>query len=370
MNHRKQVLFPLCGLSTSGGDFVVLNLIHKFLDHGYYVYILTSQPICSSVLADYFGVQDHLIVCDMSSFITYLFIRFDFVVSSYFITSFFAFPFFLVSKVLLRNTLFFYLIQGKEYLHPTRHSSKFFSLLKYCLVLLTYYFPFNHIYVSHHVFTHVNQFLPLPLRRLPHIFNPGISAFFTDSLQYSIPFSKPTSQITALAIFSSNRIKGPDSLINLLEYLVYNSRIFMNIIIIDSTCNFPSSIQDLINQSKFIKLSILGFQSPFDLSKLMSSSDIFISTSLSEGFGLPGLEAMSSGCILFSSDNGGCNDYLVHGYNGFIFKSPTHFLTLLTKLYNSKSLIKSISDSSIITARSFSIESRVSLMFNHVVNYS
>ncbi|HKT47026.1 MAG TPA: glycosyltransferase family 4 protein [Candidatus Acidoferrales bacterium] len=50
-------------------------------------------------------------------------------------------------------------------------------------------------------------------------------------------------------------------------------------------------------------------------------SSIFLSSSLSEGFGLPPAEAASCGCALVATDVGGLRDYLEHGVTG-LFSPP------------------------------------------------
>lgn len=46
------------------------------------------------------------------------------------------------------------------------------------------------------------------------------------------------------------------------------------------------------------------------LAELYSSADVFVCPSLSEGFGLPALEALASGCLLISSRAGGLSEFV------------------------------------------------------------
>lgn len=57
---------------------------------------------------------------------------------------------------------------------------------------------------------------------------------------------------------------------------------------------------DILNNSRFI--NYLGEVSDEDLSRYYKSSKYFVFPSLYEGFGLPGLEAISNGCSLICSD--------------------------------------------------------------------
>lgn len=49
--------------------------------------------------------------------------------------------------------------------------------------------------------------------------------------------------------------------------------------------------------------------------QILSAADIFVFSSLFEGFGLPPLEAMSCGTAVVCTDNGGVRDYTQHGAN-------------------------------------------------------
>jgi glycosyltransferase involved in cell wall biosynthesis len=48
-----------------------------------------------------------------------------------------------------------------------------------------------------------------------------------------------------------------------------------------------------------------------DLASIYSSADVFISSSWSEGFGLPGLEAMACGVPVVTTDSGGVREYAI-----------------------------------------------------------
>jgi L-malate glycosyltransferase len=50
-------------------------------------------------------------------------------------------------------------------------------------------------------------------------------------------------------------------------------------------------------------------------------SRLFVSASVIEGFGMPSLEAMACGCALVTTDNGGSEDFAIHGETALV--SPT-----------------------------------------------
>ena len=55
-----------------------------------------------------------------------------------------------------------------------------------------------------------------------------------------------------------------------------------------------------------------------ELAALYARHAVFLCPSLEEGWGLPGAEAMASGCALVSTDNGGVRDYATHGQNALL----------------------------------------------------
>ena len=69
-----------------------------------------------------------------------------------------------------------------------------------------------------------------------------------------------------------------------------------------------------------------------DIAKVYQSSDIFISTSWWEGFGLPPLEAMACGCAVITSKSGGVDEFAIDGENCLMFE-PRNENELLERLY-------------------------------------
>jgi glycosyltransferase involved in cell wall biosynthesis len=54
------------------------------------------------------------------------------------------------------------------------------------------------------------------------------------------------------------------------------------------------------------------------VNEIYNGSAIYLCSSLSEGWGLPGAEAMACGCALVSTDNGGVRDYAVDGQTALL----------------------------------------------------
>ena len=87
------------------------------------------------------------------------------------------------------------------------------------------------------------------------------------------------------------------------------------------------------NDNDTIKINYL--KGPFqrkEIATILQSSDLFIDASLTEGFGLMALEAMTAGNIAIVSNSGGINEYLIDGKNGFIINEVNNINKYIEKI--------------------------------------
>lgn len=94
------------------------------------------------------------------------------------------------------------------------------------------------------------------------------------------------------------------------------------------------------------------------LSGLLRDTDIFLSTSLWEGFGLPALEAMACGCAVITSRNGGCGEYAVDGLNCLTYEPDDHLALagLVKRLVTDRGLASRLAEGGLRTSRRFNWE--------------
>lgn len=87
-------------------------------------------------------------------------------------------------------------------------------------------------------------------------------------------------------------------------------------------------------------------------------SDIFISTSWSEGFGLPPLEAMACGCGVITSDSGGVSEFAINNENCIMFLpgDSKSLQSAIEELINDKQKMNKFQLNGAEKARSFSWE--------------
>lgn len=111
-------------------------------------------------------------------------------------------------------------------------------------------------------------------------------------------------------------------------------------------------------------------KSDLEIVKVYSESHIFISTSYSEGFGLPPLEAMSCGCGVITSDSGGVSEFAVKNVNCIIFP-PGDYKSLkieIEELINNNKKLNDFQVNGIESAKSFNWNcsaKKIIQIFNH-----
>ncbi len=95
-----------------------------------------------------------------------------------------------------------------------------------------------------------------------------------------------------------------------------------------------------------------------EIADTMRRSDIYIFTSLWEGFGLPPLEAMACGCAVVASDAKGIDEYAIDGENALIYPpADTEKLqAALLRLIEDDILREKLSRNGVETAQNFSWE--------------
>lgn len=95
-----------------------------------------------------------------------------------------------------------------------------------------------------------------------------------------------------------------------------------------------------------------------DLIQLYRNSDIFILPSIQEGFSFPGLEAMASGCVVVSTKNGGSEQYIIDGVNGFLVENCNGeaIAEKVLELLNNKEYLNTIIKNAQVSVLEFSYE--------------
>jgi glycosyltransferase involved in cell wall biosynthesis len=94
------------------------------------------------------------------------------------------------------------------------------------------------------------------------------------------------------------------------------------------------------------------------IAEINNRTQVFMCTSVEEGFGLPGLEAMACGCAVVSSSYKGVLEYAVDGENALL--SPVRdvdaMVNNIVRLFEDDELIKRISENGVKTGKERSLE--------------
>lgn len=98
--------------------------------------------------------------------------------------------------------------------------------------------------------------------------------------------------------------------------------------------------------------------SPREISAINNESEVFICSTIDEGFGLPGLEAMACGCALVSTDYIGVHEYAINGVNALLspVKDAETMADNVTRLFDDDVLRGKITRAGVATGREKSFE--------------
>ena len=105
------------------------------------------------------------------------------------------------------------------------------------------------------------------------------------------------------------------------------------------------------------------------IAKALREVDIFIDSSLHEGFGLLPLEAMACGATIIVSDSGGINQYLKNNENGIIIievNNPDCYLNALEILSDDREKLKQLKVKALKTSEQFDFNKLASRFFKEI----
>lgn len=112
---------------------------------------------------------------------------------------------------------------------------------------------------------------------------------------------------------------------------------------------------DDLSEFNIVGMDVVKPSCDEDIAHIYQTSDIFISTSWWEGFGLPPLEAMACGCAVITSKSGGVNEFAVDNQNCLMYepKNEVELMDKLIRLVNDETLRNRLIREGIRTAQNF-----------------
>jgi len=148
-----------------------------------------------------------------------------------------------------------------------------------------------------------------------------------------------------LSVFSSFKYcKGFDVYLKVIDKL--ENKNYRFILVTSKKKKLNSQIKTVFNPSRK------------ELASLYKGADIFLSTARSEGFCLPALEAMASGCPVILTNSGGITEYARNGYNAIILNKIDKIWknNLVDKIIKNKNLRQKLIKNGLKTANKYSWE--------------
>ena len=129
-------------------------------------------------------------------------------------------------------------------------------------------------------------------------------------------------------VLRNNALKGDYILLDVLKKICnkYNN-LKINVLYNDDKIIFPFNNNDSIEINK-----IKGPFSRKEIASIVQGSDLYIDASLTEGFGLMALEAMTAGNVVVVSDSGGVREYIEDGVNGLVVSNVNDVESYMEKI--------------------------------------
>ncbi len=292
---KKAVTFPVLSLRYHGGTQVLIHIMNALVERGYLVQVVVPEDRIQPTIPLHPRIQFYRLPpvepLTKPKLIPLLWTMArkmppsDLLIANFFPT---FYPVYYVSK--REKIPMVYYVQDDERPFYPGFARLFASLT---------YRPSG----VHYAF--VSEFLRQRIGREGVVLPPGISnAFYPDpDPEWQ---AKKQGRKALLYIFRRKaRLKGVPLFLQAMEMLKDRDDLILWI---------------LAEQREDLALSLptlwLPFLPPEKLRKLYSSADLFVHTSLLEGFGLPPLEAMACGTPVVVTDSGGVRTYLQDGHNG------------------------------------------------------
>ncbi len=276
-------LFYLNGiLQNAGGVHIIVDLVNYLAIQnqkvnivydvmGEYKEIMLFNPISSSNIPKDFSCKEIISTIWLSTYVAYE----------------------LANKLNCKLTNF---VQGYE--------TYFENGLNYGYVELSYKLSDSILTISNYLKNELKNVFDVP------------STVITNGVPYDVLAKKNTHEKASVItmILRNNCMKGDWINLDILKKLDKKGyKIKVNVVYMDEHIKFPKLENIYLNK-------ILGPIGRQEIYALLQKTDIYIDCSLSEGFGLTALEAITAGCVSVTSDSKGVREYMENEKNGFVIK--------------------------------------------------
>lgn len=341
----KKYTFVIEEFNASGGLKILTAIINLLADNDIEIKILVQKslfgpfyPLNNKIEVEYIGLENK-----NSKFIyfIYLFFKLFTVKQNIIVINFrLAVLSFVVRTMKFDYRPMFFLIQGLDNISIISNKNFFIRNINRLLYFLSKKIPANRIFVSNYLASKYEEKGVV----IPNYVN---EVFFNDN---KLLLSKNKICIGTVSTSSPN--KGFDF------FLACSHQIKKELVLKGYDLKFICATQDknLYESKPPDEIEFVFPKNEFEMSSFYSSCNVLLSCSISEGFNLPVLEAMASGCIVMATHDGAVNDLITNGKNGYIFNKRDASLISkkLLKLLDDKNLLNEISREAKLTATMYS----------------
>jgi len=128
--------------------------------------------------------------------------------------------------------------------------------------------------------------------------------------------------------------------------------------------------QKIVRLKNLTNVNFFGYRT--DLPKIFADCDIFVLTSLNEGFGRVLVEAMASGLAIIATKVGGVPEIITDGINGLLIPSdkPDKLSKAIVTLYQNPELRRQMGLANIKKAEYYSLNNYISRVINIYRNFN
>ena len=109
---------------------------------------------------------------------------------------------------------------------------------------------------------------------------------------------------------------------------------------------------------------------PEEIARINNENTVFLCTSVNEGFGLPGLEAMACGMVLVSTEYAGVFEYARNNYNALLVKPHdiNGLVSMISCVFDDSQIRNRLSDAGVKTAGNRSLQRSAAKFERIIVN--
>ncbi len=322
-----KIIFPLLSLEHHGGTRDIVEIANYLVSKGHKVIVYVPEnrfkrhyPLSRNVILNIVPISGKNRINQLLVLLWYLFFmeRADLYVANFFPT---FYPVFMRS--IFGRSPFVYFIQDIE--------SKFVSFPLNITALLTYILPSKKIALSNYIKKSLKS-------KHVQVARAGVSDIFLKKPPKMRFFTPP---LTIGHILRKERLKNSKLFIKALPEII---NFGYKVILVGDKKQVPY-------KDKRIKVIPYG-NSEYLRDEFYDKIDIFVHTSLIEGFGLPPLEAMARGCVVLLTNSGGPEEYVTSENSIIIDKhDPQVLVSKLCEISKKPELLRTISQNGVKTAK-------------------